>query len=774
MTEKNGSLTIGFQQLNTEKRKSAGHTVLMIVLAAVYALVVAAGLLAVFEMEFAYVPTALVCAVYSVLLNLIWEHGKSTGFKAAAGSIPLAAAIAAGGWIRNGIALIGNNVLVAIGAEQYRIYMPFSMTCSEAEYGACVTVTCCVMAAWITLLCVHLLRDNNRPAAMLLTVMMAALNVLYGNIVSWGWMIVGVICMTAISTKVYLEEKLNGSRHSNVSAGGVLTVVCVSVLIMGILFVAVKPAEYERPQLFEEFTDKISEKIYSVRYGDSDIQVLPSGDFEGLGDLKMSDEVMLAVTADEHESLYLRGFVGSEYNGDGWDETSGDELYQYSETLYWVHRDDMYGQNQIAAAAQVLDEKAIENTLTMSVETKGADRRFCYTPYEMTGLTAGGKPVLTETMLSDSSITSAGWNGQRTYEFTTLENQVKRYPALVSLLKENYSSDSTEQYITNESHYNALVYDIYTELPDETAKLLENHLKPYSASVQQGEKHLNYTLAKQIILEYLNKNVTYSEEIAQRGEDDDFVTDFLEISKSGYSVHYATAATMMFRYYGIPARYVEGYLITPDVVKAAKDGSAVPITGKDAHAWVEYYQDGIGWVPFEVTPPYMDVMEQPEMLTAAGSGGVSGQGSSVAMEMSQDNYEPEEPEKAEEEKSVPWDRIFAGAGLLILAVLAALIAVHLVRRKKKLKDLHRSFEMDDSDASVINMYVYILTLETLLGTESDPQIYSIYQRAAFSAEQVSQDDREQVADCKEHLLQRIIKEYKLRKRFVYRWIKGIY
>ena len=774
MMEKNGSLMIGFQQLNTEKRKYASHTVLMTVLAAVYALAVTAGLPAVFETGFAYAPVAITCAIYSVLLNLMWDNGKSAGFKAAAGIIPLAAAIAAGGWIRNGIALIGNNVLTVIGAEQYRIYMPFSVTCSEPEFGTCITVTCCAAAAWITLLCVHLMRDNNRPAAMMLMAIMLVLNVLYGNTSSWGWLIASVICMTAVLTKAYLEEKLKGSRYRTVTADGILTAVCIMLLITGIMFAVVKPADYERPQMFAELTDKISEKIYSARYGDIEKQVLPSGDFNELGDLKMSGEVMMEITADEHESLYLRGFVGSEYTGDGWTEVDGGDLYDYADESYWIHRDGMYGQNQIASAAQVLDEKAAEKTLTMSVETKGADRHFYYTPYELTGLTDSGEQIMTETMLSDSSITSGGWSGQKKYEITTLENQVKRYPALVSQLKENYSSGSMEQYVINESQYNALVYDIYTELPDEMTKLMENQLKPYSATLQQGEKHLNYTLAKQIIQDYLNKNVTYSEEIARRGEDADFVTDFMEISKSGYSVHYATTAALMFRYYGIPARYVEGYLITPEKVRSAKAGSTVSITGKDAHAWVEYYQDGIGWIPFEVTPPYMDVMEQPEMTTAVGAGGVSGQGSGAAMEMAQDNYEPEEPEKAEEEKSVPWNRIFAGAGLLILAVLAALITAHLVRRKKKLNELERSFEMDDRDASVINMYVYILALQELLGVQSDPQIYSIYQRAAFSADQVSPDDRSLVADCKDNLLQRIVKECKLRKRFVYRWIKGIY
>ena len=770
---KKGSLAIDFLQLNNGDNRSAGYTVLLTVVAALYSVAVTAGLIAVSCLDFGYMPLIFTSGIYSVFLNLIWNSRRNFSFKLTAGILPAAAALTASGYVRNGIALIGNNVLAVIGAEQYKIYLPFSVTCSEAEYAVCITITCCVLAAWVTLLCVHVVRDNNRPAALMLTVMMLALNVMYGNSVSWGWMMVSCICLTAVVTKAFLEEKAAGSVKSY-AAKGVVFAVCVMFIASGIMLTAVNPAEYEKPQMFSRLTDEISEKIYSARYGDPEKQVLPSGDFDDLNDLKLSDTVMLEVTADEHESLYLRGFVGSEYNGSGWFETEGSELYKHSDALYWNHKEGMYGQNWLASATQVLDEKAVKKQHTMTIETKGADRHFYYTPYEMTSLTDGGVPVLTETMLTDSSINPEGWSGQKKYEFTTLENQVKRYPSLVSQLQKSQSSKSYEQYLINESHYNAFVYDTYAEVPDDVAKLLDNHLKAYSAAVQQGEKHLNYTLAKQIILDYLNKNVTYSEAIAQRGDDADFVTDFLEISKSGYSVHYASAAAMMFRYYGIPARYVEGYLMTPDKVKSAKDGSTVSVTGKDAHAWAEYYQDGIGWIPFEVTPPYMDVMEQPEMLTATGGSGVSGQGSGAAMEMAQDNYEPEEPEKAEDKKEVPWNSIFKGIILLVLMALIIAVTVRLIIRKKKLNELNRSFKMEDRSASVINLYVYILTLQNLLGENPEQHIYSIYQKAAFSAEQVSPDDKQQTEEYKNRLLQRIVEESKLRKRFVYRWIKGIY
>lgn len=40
----------------------------------------------------------------------------------------------------------------------------------------------------------------------------------------------------------------------------------------------------------------------------------------------------------------------------------------------------------------------------------------------------------------------------------------------------------------------------------------------------------------------------------------------------GYDVQFATAATLMFRYYGIPARYAEGYLLTPEDAEKMKAG----------------------------------------------------------------------------------------------------------------------------------------------------------------------------------------------------------
>lgn len=59
-------------------------------------------------------------------------------------------------------------------------------------------------------------------------------------------------------------------------------------------------------------------------------------------------------------------------------------------------------------------------------------------------------------------------------------------------------------------------------------------------------------------------------------------------------MQYAAAAVMMFRYYGIPSRYVEGYLLTPETVKEAGTAETVTVSQNTLHAWPGNYLDGIG------------------------------------------------------------------------------------------------------------------------------------------------------------------------------------
>lgn len=90
---------------------------------------------------------------------------------------------------------------------------------------------------------------------------------------------------------------------------------------------------------------------------------------------------------------------------------------------------------------------------------------------------------------------------------------------------------------------------------------------------------------------------------------DSLLQTFLE-TKAGYCVHFATVATLVARLKGIPARYVTGFLYYPLPFEDTPTAfSVLPervITGLNAHAWVELWLPGKGWVTFEPTPPFRE------------------------------------------------------------------------------------------------------------------------------------------------------------------------
>jgi len=74
------------------------------------------------------------------------------------------------------------------------------------------------------------------------------------------------------------------------------------------------------------------------------------------------------------------------------------------------------------------------------------------------------------------------------------------------------------------------------------------------------------------------------------------LADFEQRTKSGYCQHFAGTMALMLRYLGIPARVAVGFSSG-----TWKDG-VWTVTDHDAHAWVEVWFAGHGWLPFDPTP----------------------------------------------------------------------------------------------------------------------------------------------------------------------------
>jgi transglutaminase-like putative cysteine protease len=88
---------------------------------------------------------------------------------------------------------------------------------------------------------------------------------------------------------------------------------------------------------------------------------------------------------------------------------------------------------------------------------------------------------------------------------------------------------------------------------------------------------------------------------------------FVTQTRAGYCQYFAGAMALMLRYLGIPARVAVGFAGG----SYSKRGHAWLVTDRDAHAWVEVWFKGYGWLPFDPTPAAPGFSRQPSL--AAGS-----------------------------------------------------------------------------------------------------------------------------------------------------------
>lgn len=184
---------------------------------------------------------------------------------------------------------------------------------------------------------------------------------------------------------------------------------------------------------------------------------------------------------------------------------------------------------------------------------------------------------------------------------------------------------------------------------------------------------------------------TYSLSTSQGTTGDD-LADFLRL-KRGYCEQYAGAMAVLVRAAGVPARVVLGY--TPGQV--GEDGDRV-VTTDDAHAWVEVWFAGIGWIPFDPTPiaadravqlpwaPRTDAADDTTPDTFTPGAGAPVPAAPTAELDRDDQYAPPlAPQAAAQQQLRPW--LLGAAGTLVVLALAAVpFAVRRSQRAARLAD----------------------------------------------------------------------------------------
>lgn len=426
-------------------------------------------------------------------------------------------------------------------------------------------------------------------------------------------------------------------------------------------------------------------QIHQWRYEQTET-TLPEGDFSELKGFTPSEEIAMQITAEEAQELYLRGYVGETYTGSGWVTLDASQYAPYAKLFSWLHERDFYGQRQYAQVSQILG--SVSTYTSIDIEVLNACTAWEYAPYElMTGDTDPRK-------IGDQNLPSSGLRGQNEYTFMASGYSVKSWETLADKLSAAQKASNSEviTYLESENAYREFIYDSYLDVPEAAGEALSDMLRGMSLP---EDRKISFKEAQMVVSAYLSNVVSYEEEPEPIAADRDFLTGFLQDTKEGYSVHYATAATLLFRYLGVPARYVEGWYIPKEAFQTAGD-DALLVDQSYAHAWVEIYRDGIGFIPFEITPPYTEPMQQ-SGFTPQGGGGAE-----------------EPPLEEENERLTPWQIIAMVAGLFLLILLLLLVGIllrrQIIRRKRKLM-----FIRDDPSIAVSNMTTWAVTMLTHFG-----------------------------------------------------------
>lgn len=296
-------------------------------------------------------------------------------------------------------------------------------------------------------------------------------------------------------------------------------------------------------------------------------------------------DLILTFTPYSTDTIYLKAYTGVVYGDSQWENDIS--MFQIPKNAQpWEEkfkREAMYTE----ALELQRQYENLENDQSakgiMKVENVDADVDFLYYPYYTVFENYGDYQGFAGDGLAIGE-----------------ENTYTYYPAA---WKEGYSGQPAPS-----------VEDIYLDVPE------KNHEAVAAFCDEMNLAGTNQQKIQQVI-QYFQDNIPYTVRPGAVPKDEDTINYFLSENRKGYCAHFASAAVLIFRYLGIPARYVEGYAVNysqvlegeilPENYSDYYDGYSelgetavvqVEVSDASAHAWVEVYDEKYGWVCVEVTP----------------------------------------------------------------------------------------------------------------------------------------------------------------------------
>ena len=481
---------------------------------------------------------------------------------------------------------------------------------------------------------------------------------------------------------------LSWQKHKNaVSAASFLL---VGVIVAGVAAISLQTGT------MQSLSENAKNALHYWRYEKAG-EVLPEGNLSEPVTKTESTDTILSVTADTAQTLYLRGFVGDSYENGVWSALDAETAAEEKDLFYWLHQSGFYPQSQLATAARLMGNY---QSGSVSVQNLAGCSLYRYEPCTVLPERAG----LTKNKIQPSTLETNGLRGERGYSYETVSDAQTILPELLDFLQ-NDTSDGVRSYLQMESAYREFVYSYALTVPAEFRAQLGAVLDQCCESYGPADS-LTKEQAQTAALAFLERCFDGSGDIALPLAD----------TADGTTCQYATVAALALRYYGLPARYVEGYTVkTTENEPTSVDASA-------AGAWVEVYQDGIGWLPLALTPGLEDLSaEQTESGIKPVGAGKEGNGDgprvTEGQELEQDNAEPDNSEDNTPDGGQRTGLLHKPAFWIILvaALLLLLLAAIIIRHEVILKKRNEAFTQEDPSAAAACLFTDCAALLAAMG-----------------------------------------------------------
>lgn len=632
--------------------------------------------------------------------------------------------------VGNGFAKIANDILTTVNKNMAMANLMFVVDESTAKTDELITVM--IFSVAIAAVVALIVKARLNLLAALLVFLAVTLPMIYKGEGHPVWLMTGLVSVVLV---MYV-----GNVHGRITADMYIHLGICMAVVAGVTMAVYMFMTYSPLQIVDDIKTNMQYHGENVVYGKSDY---PEGKFSRYNETVITGEERLQIRMSQPKQMYMRGFVGSKYTEDGW-EDSDLKIYggDYEGVFDWFSSNDYSPLTNLSAYVTQSAEhggEAKENSIYVEVSNISARRKYQYVPECVTY----GSLENLYAPKNDVNFRSQGLGREKDYFFDMVDVMNNDYKAIYG---ETWYQDQTGDKLFHDSEnvYGTFARTYYEDVPDELRAYFDSH------APNAGQK-MNPFDAIKVVRDYTAGNMSYSNDADEYSGDEDFVIEMLSGHKSGYSAHFATAATMLFRYYGIPARYVEGYLVNPE---AGSD--VISVTDEDSHAWVEIYAGGLGFIPIEVTPGYYSDDDDTGMSNA--NSGTTPQ------------TIPPEPEDQQEDNG-------GGGGSMetvlligyIILGLVALFAVVLIIRRIICAILRRKRMNDkDSEKSIAASGDYMAALMAYqkknLEDNISPQLLELLQQYKFSRYIPTEEDARFVRSSALDMKKKVVHEENILSR----------